>query len=503
MKPSRTLIAMFVLPPLLSAGAPSARADWPAGGLRLATGVVAGNMAVYPDGNGGAIVFAPEALSSTDPKHVFARVTYDGSFPVGWPSSAIEPSPSFRGFALDPGGVGLYVDQPSDYAFRVRRMQANGTLDARWPEGGVSIASPLIGSWHVGGGMLEPDGYTAASIGDGAGGLYHAWFPYMSQPVLYVTRVLDDGSLAPGWGTGVVIPLPAGPAYWASTLPSKWAGQQLCTPLTLSASSLVVAGDVWCRGLLPDGTVTNVGTPFQIMLSPDGGMLGSVTPTSDAVASSGATSKVQPQDVPDGQGGVFHFWLEFASGVKHLDGDLRPIDSYVYLLGQHQMADGTLAPGWPATGAKRILLWPPGIIQFTALSNLRGGVLLAFQKWQNTTPSNPDVFALGIDGAGQPTTGVPRTPGSRAMRLVAGPVPSRAGVALSLSTPNGGLGEVAVFDVHGRRVRVLYAGDVEPGERTLSWDGADESGRPSPPGVYLARATFGGTTIDTRIVRIR
>jgi hypothetical protein len=54
---------------------------------------------------------------------------------------------------------------------------------------------------------------------------------------------------------------------------------------------------------------------------------------------------------------------------------------------------------------------------------------------------------------------------------------------------------VELFDVTGRRVRVLRLSSA--GE--AAWDGRDDFGRALGSGLYLARASSGGTT---RVVRL-
>jgi VCBS repeat protein/flagellar hook capping protein FlgD len=55
----------------------------------------------------------------------------------------------------------------------------------------------------------------------------------------------------------------------------------------------------------------------------------------------------------------------------------------------------------------------------------------------------------------------------------------RAGVATTA--------RVVIFDTHGRRVRTLWQGRLEPGDRAITWDGRDRSGAAMPVGIYLVR----------------
>lgn len=51
---------------------------------------------------------------------------------------------------------------------------------------------------------------------------------------------------------------------------------------------------------------------------------------------------------------------------------------------------------------------------------------------------------------------------------------------------------LTVYDPHGRRIRTLWRGARTAGEHAWTWDGRDETGRPCPTGVYLARLVIAG-----------
>jgi hypothetical protein len=65
----------------------------------------------------------------------------------------------------------------------------------------------------------------------------------------------------------------------------------------------------------------------------------------------------------------------------------------------------------------------------------------------------------------------------------------------------GAEGEAAIFDLAGRRVRVLYRGTVARGVTTLAWDGRDERGETLKAGVYLLRLVAEGRSANTLLVR--
>jgi hypothetical protein len=60
--------------------------------------------------------------------------------------------------------------------------------------------------------------------------------------------------------------------------------------------------------------------------------------------------------------------------------------------------------------------------------------------------------------------------------------------------------DATLYDVLGRRVRVLFRGDLAAGPRELKWDGRSDTGIPAGRGVYLLRVIGGGTTATGRLV---
>lgn len=71
------------------------------------------------------------------------------------------------------------------------------------------------------------------------------------------------------------------------------------------------------------------------------------------------------------------------------------------------------------------------------------------------------------------------------------PNPATGGISMTVSLPHAGEGQVAVFDLVGRRIRTLAAGMLVEGNNRLVWDGRDGTGRRMAPGVYVVRAEIG------------
>ena len=72
---------------------------------------------------------------------------------------------------------------------------------------------------------------------------------------------------------------------------------------------------------------------------------------------------------------------------------------------------------------------------------------------------------------------------------------------LALSTPRPV--EVALYDLSGRRVRVLFDGEEANGRYTDKvWDGRDDQGQVVPPGLYVARVFVAGDSGDAEQSRV-
>jgi len=83
------------------------------------------------------------------------------------------------------------------------------------------------------------------------------------------------------------------------------------------------------------------------------------------------------------------------------------------------------------------------------------------------------------------------------------PNPSDGAVDLVYSLPSRGDLRLRVFDVAGRLVRSFKRGPATASEGSVRWDGRDEAGRPTPPGIYFLQAESSGASRTVKIARIR
>jgi hypothetical protein len=83
------------------------------------------------------------------------------------------------------------------------------------------------------------------------------------------------------------------------------------------------------------------------------------------------------------------------------------------------------------------------------------------------------------------------------------PNPFNPRTTIRFDLPAAGNVRLAVYDVAGRLVRVLVAGERPAGSHEAVWDGRDASGRSAPSGSYLARLVAGGKVEGVRLSLVR
>ena len=67
----------------------------------------------------------------------------------------------------------------------------------------------------------------------------------------------------------------------------------------------------------------------------------------------------------------------------------------------------------------------------------------------------------------------------------------------------GGRVRLEIFDVMGRRVRTLVDQIQSGGERSVTWNGCDDSGRSLPTGIYVYRLRAAGADLTQKMLLLR
>ena len=83
------------------------------------------------------------------------------------------------------------------------------------------------------------------------------------------------------------------------------------------------------------------------------------------------------------------------------------------------------------------------------------------------------------------------------------PNPARTGATFGIGLPDRGHVRIEIFDVTGRRVRLLADHDAAPGWSSESWDLKADDGMRVSDGVYYALGRIGGTSFSRRLTVLR
>ena len=121
-------------------------------------------------------------------------------------------------------------------------------------------------------------------------------------------------------------------------------------------------------------------------------------------------------------------------------------------------------------------------------------------------PGATDLADLSLDLSA--TVGGPTGAGASGLPVVAGihsvqPNPFRPSTTIRFGLTQAGSAELRIYDVRGREVRTLVAGEVATGTQARVWDGRDGEGHALAPGIYFVRFASGGITQTEKLVRLR
>jgi FlgD Ig-like domain/PGAP1-like protein len=113
------------------------------------------------------------------------------------------------------------------------------------------------------------------------------------------------------------------------------------------------------------------------------------------------------------------------------------------------------------------------------------------------------VGAMDADGEFMSPTGKVSMPVLPLTLYPSTPNPFSAQTDVSFYLPEADRVELAIYDVAGRRVRVLTQKQMALGTHTTTWDGKDTGGRTVPSGVYFSRLVVGGRMLSQKVVVAR
>lgn len=153
---------------------------------------------------------------------------------------------------------------------------------------------------------------------------------------------------------------------------------------------------------------------------------------------------------------------------------------------------GTATATAPAPGT-----WPTGTLSYSDPAGFNQ-VVIHYDRRPTCTDYGPIFMADNMSVTAM-STAVP-WPGPGTPRWSVAPNPFREATHVRLQLTHSERITVTFHDVAGRLVRTLVRGAIlEPGDRSIAWDGYDEAGGPLRSGVYFCRI---GSAWDTRTMPI-
>jgi hypothetical protein len=195
----------------------------------------------------------------------------------------------------------------------------------------------------------------------------------------------------------------------------------------------------------------------------------------------------------------------------------EPIDGYKGDLARSQFYVATRYfnedaswPGGASTNKSQLLPWAAD--QYLAWSNtdsvswkerVRNAAIYEYQHNRNPFVDHPE-FATAIYDSTELTGVGDAGPTRRTVLLAPIPNPFQERTVLAYDLARPARVVLDLYDVRGRLVRSLVAGEMQDaGRHTVDWDGRNTAGVAAGAGLYFGRLDAGGESDVRRVVRIR
>ncbi|MBM4131935.1 hypothetical protein FJ250_13075 [bacterium] len=188
--------------------------------------------------------------------------------------------------------------------------------------------------------------------------------------------------------------------------------------------------------------------------------------------------------------GIWRIRLENLDAVVDYGLSVHPGQS-PYLAKSHVLPNGS---AWLAG---------PGQDEAVVVNVEQAGYLCvaAWKRGPNDWPLNGSyrlVFEADVSGVAE------QDPPRSTRFVAAAPNPFNPTLAVTFELERAGPASVDVFDLQGRRVRRLLAGDLTVGRHEVHWDGSDDGGRRLASGAYVLRlAAPGGGPEHRRVTMLK
>ena len=132
---------------------------------------------------------------------------------------------------------------------------------------------------------------------------------------------------------------------------------------------------------------------------------------------------------------------------------------------------------------------------FTAWGPILQGIAISRMKWAGSDFTLVGSLTAAVDEYRSDAKDL-------RMSVVEGTRPTRS-VRFEIDSPRELAARLEVFDVSGRRLRTLLAGNLPRGESSVAWDLTAADGAPVASGMYFARLSFAGGLRAARIPIVR
>jgi hypothetical protein len=219
--------------------------------------------------------------------------------------------------------------------------------------------------------------------------------------------------------------------------------------------------------------------------------------------------------LPDGNGAV-HRWIVPARRAARIELEAKP--AFVWAQGSRQPAATIVLPSslegeeieWlrGLSAAEIQYQQVDGKIFVTVDGPIDGGTILVEGQLTDGTIFTASLHGdmlLGMEESDQHADTLP----DDSVQLYPNPFLTNLNIGLrifdsALTEETSGASSVRIYDVRGRLVRtVIDQGPLHPGEYLYAWDGLDEYGKESAPGVYYVKLQIGDRSVTKRVILLR
>ena len=499
---------------------------WPTDGRALCT---AANSQWYPvivpDGARGAVVTWYDARGAS--MDIYAQhVLASGAVDPAWPTDGRALCTAVgaqTGPSMDSDGAGGATVSWTDFRsgsgdVYAQHVLASGAVDPEWPTDGRALCAAGNSQGN------------AAIVADGAGGAIAAWedyragsgiyaqrvggYGYLGTPEAEIVRVKDvphdqGGAVKVAWDGSYLETLPYGLVTHYKlfrSVPPQIAALKLARGARLVAAEGADARSPDRPGDLLETTTSATTYYWEYIATVNADFLAHYSYLAPTVGDSTAAGAPMTVFMVQARTAGSEHWESWPDSAYSVD-DLAPATPAPFI--------GNYAAGTTH------LHWRPNTESDLAHYQLYRGSTLEFVPGpSNLIASPPDTGYADVGSAGSfyklsavdvhgnqsgfalltpaGTTDVGMTAPAVVALARPRPNPATAVAALGVALPREARVRLAIFDLAGRRVRMLADGVMPAGEHTVRWDLRGEAGTVVANGLYFARLEAEGRTLTQR-----